>query len=133
MLTLSPGSFSVSCSASDQVNKEAGGECGQGRCPEAARRIFCAREGHVQSMNWGERAGRHQSLLGDGMDIGQWVGSNCAVHHLCFLGFITFSLSLILLVLLLCFTFSQVFYKYIYIVMTIFYSISVNKLFLSQS
>lgn len=67
---------------------------------------------HVQFINLGELAGRHQSLLGDGMGIGQWMGSNCVMNHL-FLGFITFSLSLILLVLLLCFIFSQVFYIYI--------------------
>lgn len=68
--------------------------------------IFQPMECHAQYVNWGELAGRHRSLLRDGLGIDQWAISICVVHHLSFLGFIPlFSFPLLLVIIIIyCFS-----------------------------
>lgn len=64
---------------------------------------FPSTEHHFQYINWGEFAGRYQSLLGNGLGISQWMLSNYIFHHLSSFGiyFSLFVVSLFIAIIIL--------------------------------
>ena len=80
-------------------------EHGQDSCPKLAKGIFHPKERHAWCINWGELAGSCQSLLRDGLGIGQGVGRNWIEHHLFPLGLISlplFIVSLLIITIIYC-------------------------------